>query len=100
VQPPARQGQVLYEALAAAQAIKWEAARADALAPQWAAWAASNRPAAYDLWTETLRALSTRPLPHLLANLRALAPVLAALGGAQAIEETFHAIQDVGRWWP
>ncbi|WP_041470312.1 hypothetical protein [Chloroflexus aggregans] len=94
---------MLPETLAAAQAIEWEVARARALAalaPQWAAWAASNRPAAYDRWTETLRVLSTRPRPHLLADLHALAPVLAALGGPGAITETFCAIQDVGRWWP
>ncbi|GIV88399.1 MAG: hypothetical protein KatS3mg055_0917 [Chloroflexus sp.] len=92
-----------HEALAAAQAIADPDDRARALAalaPRWVAWAASNRPAAYDRWTETLRALSARPRPHLLADLRALAPVLAALGGAQAMVETFHAIQDGGRWWP
>ena len=36
----------------------------------------------------------------LLMDLSALVPVLAALGGAEAVAETFRAIQDVGRWWP
>jgi len=27
-------------------------------------------------------------------------PVIAKLGGAEAVAETFRAIQDVGRWWP
>jgi len=26
--------------------------------------------------------------------------LVAALGGAEAVAETFRAIQDVGRWWP
>jgi len=34
------------------------------------------------------------------ADLPALAPVIAALGGVEAVVETFRAIQDVGRWWP
>jgi len=34
------------------------------------------------------------------ADLPALAPVIAALGGAEAVAETCRAIQDVGRWWP
>jgi hypothetical protein len=33
-------------------------------------------------------------------DLIALVPVLAALGGAEAVAEAFRAIQDVGRWWP
>ena len=40
------------------------------------------------------------PRKELLANLCALAPVIAALGGPEALAETFRAIQDVGRWWP
>jgi hypothetical protein len=32
--------------------------------------------------------------------LAALSPVIEALGGREAIEETAQAILDVGRWWP
>ena len=39
-------------------------------------------------------------LGELMADLRALAPVISALGGSEAVGETFRAIQDVGRWWP
>ena len=49
-------------------------------------------------WTAQLLVGHTRE--NLLSDLRALEPVIAALGGAQAVVETFHAIQDVGRWWP
>jgi hypothetical protein len=52
------------------------------------------------LWVETLRLCATRSRRDLLADLAALAPVIAALGGPEAIEETCRAIEDVGRWWP
>ena len=45
-------------------------------------------------------AVGLGPIEDLLADLRALEPVVARLGGEEAIAETFHAIQDVGRWWP
>jgi hypothetical protein len=54
----------------------------------------------FSLWCETLAFLSRRTREDLLADLLALAPVIAALGGMEAIAETFRAIQDVGRWWP
>jgi hypothetical protein len=41
-----------------------------------------------------------RSRSELLADLAALAPVIAALGGPEAIAETCRAIEDVGRWWP
>jgi len=34
------------------------------------------------------------------ADLPALEPVIAALGGVEAVAETCRAIQDVGQWWP
>jgi hypothetical protein len=37
---------------------------------------------------------------ELLDNLGRLAPIIAALGGSEAVAETYRAIQDVGRWWP
>ncbi|HUX77182.1 MAG TPA: hypothetical protein VMY40_11135 [Anaerolineae bacterium] len=58
------------------------------------------------LWLEDwdgaslLHALAHRPRPHLLADLVALAPVIAAMGGEEALGEAFRAIQDVGHWWP
>ncbi|HEY77350.1 MAG TPA: hypothetical protein G4O00_14430, partial [Thermoflexia bacterium] len=54
----------------------------------------------YPLWCETLHVLAARTRRDLLADLRALSPLIAALGGKEAIEETFHAIRDVGHWWP
>jgi phosphoribosyl-ATP pyrophosphohydrolase len=52
------------------------------------------------LWFRALKASAARSRPDLLADLQALGPVIAALGGAGAIDETVRAIYDTGRWWP
>jgi hypothetical protein len=97
---------LLSEALAAARQIKDEHARARALAGLAPRLAALPYPIIARLWAEPqdglplLHSLARRSRSDLLADLRALAPVLATLGGEEAIAEIFRAIQDVGRWWP
>ena len=97
---------VLAEALAAARSIWWEPGRAEALAALAPHLAALPRESLARLWLEEreganlLHALARRPRPDLLADLRALAPVLGALGGEAAAAAAFRAIQEVGRWWP
>ncbi|MGC8947416.1 MAG: hypothetical protein ACP5N6_14815 [Anaerolineae bacterium] len=54
----------------------------------------------YPCWAETLPLLARRRRKDLLSDLRALAPVIHALGGKPAAAETFRAIQHVARWWP
>ena len=98
--PETERVEVLREALAAARAIEGESWRAEALAGLASHLARLPRQCLYPLWQETLPILTARTRKNLLADLRALSPVIAALGGAEAVEETFHAIQDVGRWWP
>jgi len=71
-----------------------------ALASPLANWAKRNRNAVHDLWRETLHTLARRTRRDLLSDLSALAPLIYALGGPEAIVGTFQAIQDVGRWWP
>jgi len=51
-------------------------------------------------WEHATPVLAHRTRRAFLFDLRSLLPVLAALGGAQAVARTFHAIQDVGQWWP
>jgi hypothetical protein len=51
-------------------------------------------------WCETLPILATRTRRDLLSDICALESNIAPLGGAAAVRETCHAIQDVGRWWP
>jgi hypothetical protein len=51
----------------------------------------------YPLWRETLTILARRTRKDLLTDVGALSPVLAVLGGGEAIHETMLAIEDVGR---
>jgi hypothetical protein len=94
------------EALSTAREIGDEHDRAAALAELARRLAALPRSVVASLWVEAqdgatlLRFSARRSRPDLLSDIRALAPLIAALGGDEAIAETFHAIQDVGRWWP
>ncbi len=54
----------------------------------------------YALWRDTLHKVTEQRRQDLLAHLQCLAPVISAFGGAEAVEETFRAIQNVGQWWP
>jgi hypothetical protein len=91
---------LLGEALAAAQEISREDGRSGALAGLAPYLARLSGHQLYRLWVETLSILATRTRQDLLSDLPALEPVIAALGGEEGVAETFHAIQDVGRWWP
>ncbi|MDW8215934.1 MAG: hypothetical protein RMJ55_20475, partial [Roseiflexaceae bacterium] len=44
--------------------------------------------------------LGRRPRPQLLADLRALMPLITVICGEEAAGEMFRAMQDVARWWP
>ncbi len=97
------QEQILVDVLVAAQAIEDRNDRARALedlAPHLAAWMERDRPAAYTAWTSALHALATRTRKDLLCDLRALSSATAILGTEVTVKGIFHAIQDVGRWWP
>ena len=91
---------LLPEAVTAAREIRDADDRARALAGLAPRLAALPRPAFYPLWTEALPALARRTRRDLLSDLRALEPVIPALGGEPAVVETFRAIREVGRWWP
>jgi len=92
--------EALKEALEIARGIEEEKYRAKALvalAPHLVKLAPQEL---YPLWREMLPVLAARPRKELLENLKALVPVILALGGREAVAETFRAIKDVGRWWP
>jgi hypothetical protein len=91
---------LLGEALVAARKIENAKCRAEALAGLALRLTTLPFAAMYSLWRETLRLLTAWSRRDLLADIRALEPVIFAMGEAEAIAETFHAIQDVGRWWP
>lgn len=88
------------KALELAKHIQNESWRARALAeiiPQLTELPSSE---IYAIWREILYVLSEQTRKDLLSDLPALAPVILALGGEEALLETASAIQDVGRWWP
>jgi hypothetical protein len=53
-----------------------------------------------ELWREALPILASRSRPDLLTDIGSLAPVIEAVGGADALRGTLLAVEDVGRWWP
>ncbi|MDQ7028703.1 MAG: hypothetical protein Q9O62_02445 [Ardenticatenia bacterium] len=71
--------------------------RAEVLAGLAPRLAQRPREQLYPLWQETLHMLAARTRRDLLADLGALEPVIAALGGAEAVEETFRANPGRGR---
>ncbi|MFN6570731.1 NB-ARC domain-containing protein [Dendronalium sp. ChiSLP03b] len=90
---------LLPEALAAAKQIQNESDRAHVLSAL--AFGLSQIPSAelFPLWQDTLDKLSLHTRPDLLQDIKALFPVIFALGGEAATAEIARAIQDVTRWW-
>jgi hypothetical protein len=93
--------QGLQEALTLAQTVRGEGRLVAALMLLVPAYFAQLPSATlYPLWRKALPHLAAGTRQDLLANISTSAPVIIALGGPQAVAETFRAIQDVGRWWP
>jgi hypothetical protein len=92
--------EALKKALGAAKEIQYMDARARALGALVPFLTRLPRTSLYSLWCETLSDLARRTRQDILSDLRALAPVIAALGGQEAVAETFRTIQSTGRWWP
>ncbi len=56
---------------------------------------------AYSLIEQEIFPLAARlPRPKFWPVLSALTPAIAKLGGCEALEITYEAVQDVCRWWP
>lgn len=51
------------------------------------------------LWDELLHTLANRSRHNLLSDLRALFPLIVALGGKEAVQQVASAIVDVGQWF-
>lgn len=88
------------EALETVLQIESESSRKDALLRVVPYLLKLPRVTLCSLWRETLRNLARRTRSDLLSDLCGLAPIIAKLGGKEAIIGTFQAIQDVGSWWP
>jgi hypothetical protein len=54
----------------------------------------------FALWHEMVGELAERRREQLLADIAGLAPVVAALGGADGVREAARAIIDIASWWP
>jgi hypothetical protein len=91
---------LLPSALQAARAIASDRHRVVALAALAARLAALPPATLLPLWWETLRLAGMQSRRGLMSDLFSLTPVIVALGGPEAIQESHRAIQDVGRWWP
>jgi hypothetical protein len=91
---------LLPEALILATKIGSRDARAKALAALAPCLAELPSRDLYPLWDETLQHLACRTRDDLITDLKALEPIIRALGGEEAITKTQRAIQDVQRWWP
>lgn len=96
-----QQDQLLPEALAAARQIKSMDEYREiitSLSLHLAKWPSSRL---YEIWREIFtRGASSRKRRDLVPNLYCLTPVVATLGGTEALAGVFQAIMDVRRWWP
>lgn len=57
-------------------------------------------PERYRVWTDLIRDLANGTRVRLLKDLHSLIPLIAGLGGVEALLATGEAIEDVGRYWP
>ncbi|MFN6493611.1 hypothetical protein [Nostoc sp. DedQUE03] len=90
---------LLPQALEAALAIQSERFRAQALSALASGLSQMPNAKLFPLWQNTLHELSVRTRPNLLQDIKALFPVIFALGGEAATAEVARAIVDVARWW-
>ncbi|MEH2333556.1 hypothetical protein [Nostoc sp.] len=91
---------LLPEALAAARAIQSEYfLRALALSALASRLSQMPSTELFPLWQDTLHELSLHTRGDLLQDIKALFPVIFALGGETATAEIARAIVDVARWW-
>ena len=97
---PGLSEELLEDALALALAIEDTEKRALALVGLGKAMVELPQVSLSRLWDKFLGELGARTRRDLLSDLWALTPAFVALGGESTAVETFHAIQDVGRWWP
>ncbi|MDJ0773467.1 MAG: effector-associated domain EAD1-containing protein [Mastigocoleus sp. MO_167.B18] len=92
--------ELLPEALAAARDIEDKECHANALSTLAHKLSQIQKTELSYLWRDTLHTLSLHTRPELLSDIKALTPVIFALGGEQAVKDTASTIQDVSQWWP
>jgi CHAT domain-containing protein len=90
---------LLAQGLAAVREIQSESDRTKVLSALASGLSKMPSTELFPLWQDTLHQLSLRTRPVLLQDIKALFPVIFALGGEAATAEVAHAIVDVARWW-
>jgi len=104
--PELDRAEAIYEALAAVQGIEEKESRSKMVHSLASHLASLPYATLARLWLrgqeeiDFLHTLARRSRQDLLSDLCALIPMIIALGGPGQAVEIFHAIQDVGRWWP
>jgi hypothetical protein len=80
--------------------IKCETYRRDVLAKLATRLITTEFDQMYQIWLATIQTSTSRTRKDLLSDISAMTPVIATLGGADAIRETHKAVIDIDRWWP
>ncbi|MDF5739184.1 MULTISPECIES: NB-ARC domain-containing protein [unclassified Nostoc] len=93
------QQEIIPEALVVVLAIQNEKSRAIKLSVLASGLSQMPYTTLFPFWQDTLHKLSLRTRPNLLQDIKALFPVIFALGGEAATAEIARAIVDVARWW-
>ena len=65
-----------------------------------AAFARLSPEVLYPAWCDTLRGMANLPRAVFLRYLREFGPVVAALGGPDAMTGVREAVDQIARWWP
>jgi hypothetical protein len=98
--PRSRQSALIREALATTRDTRPDGVRADAFRGLLPFLLALPRPQCFALWRGTLHVLARRQREGLLQDVPALAPLIHAFGGSDAVKECIEAVLDAERWWP
>jgi hypothetical protein len=93
-------GELISDAFALACSIQYDEGRERAMKALVPRLGELPQPLLYALWHDHLQRLALHERKSLLCDLHVLGPVIASLGGAHAVLDTIHTIDEVGRWWP
>lgn len=93
-------GDALRRALRIACDVRGDGDRPPVLSALVPALAAAPVAESHALWSQALHTLARHTRTELMADLAALVPVLARLGGADAVESATASLRDVALRWP
>jgi hypothetical protein len=91
---------VLPEALRVARELGGAGLQAQLLGDCAQAFAGLPPEVLYAAWCDTLRGMANLNRAEFLRHLGSVGPVVAALGGPDAVAGARQAVDEIGRWWP